>query len=404
MLSMRNKQVTFVIKLMSGGGAERVISLLSSALVARGYTVNLILTHQQLKNAQIHALHPSVSVSSLIDIESKNFFSKKIAKILFTYARLIIKICKTINNRESQYGLIVKYWARNYVKISHLTKILSVSQNNIVISFLNDSIFYSLLATRHIHKLIISERSDPEKYLENKTTMAFIQKRYSLSQHMVFQSPDAAQWYSKRASVNGKVIFNPVTPDLPLLYTGDRQKRIVNFCRISPEKNLVLLVSAFAQLHQQYSDYDLYIYGNADNGMSHEYYLSVEKHIAQSSCCDHIHLLPARDDIHEEIKDYAMFVSSSDFEGMSNSMLEAMAMGIPVVCTDCPAGGARAVIEDHVNGLLVPVGDVEALYKAMKELIDKPELAAKISSNATAIRDTLSVDKITNQWLELIHG
>jgi glycosyltransferase involved in cell wall biosynthesis len=85
-------------------------------------------------------------------------------------------------------------------------------------------------------------------------------------------------------------------------------------------------------------------------------------------------------------------------------MLEAMALGLPVVCTDCPAGGARAVIEDHINGLLVPVGDVEALYNAMKELIDNPELAAKISSNATAIRDTLSVDKITNQWLELIHG
>jgi len=401
---MQNKQVTFVTKLMVGGGAERVISLLSSALVEQGYTVNIILTHQSRKDAQIQVLHPSVGVTSLIDIKSKSYYAKIIASVLFIYARLVIKTCKIMCNRESQHGLIVKYWAQNYEKISLLTKILSASENNVVIAFLNDSIFYSLLAAGDIDKLIISERSDPGKFLENKTTMAFIQKKYSLSQYMVFQSPDAAQWYSGRISVNGKVIFNPVKPDLPTPYTHIRQKKIVNFCRISPEKNLIMLVSAFALLHREYPDYKLYIYGNPGNGSSDDYYRSLQQHIAQSGCSTHIHLFPARNDIHEVIRDYAMFVSSSDYEGMSNSMLEAMALGLPVICTDCPAGGARAIIEDHVNGLLVPVSDVEALYKAMKELIDNPVLAAKISLNATAIRDTLSVDKITDQWLELIHG
>lgn len=401
---MQNKQVTFVIKLMMGGGAERVISLLSNALVKRSYTVNVILTHQKLQDAQVQTLHPRVSVISLIDIESKSYYAKITEKILFFYARLVIKIGKIMCKRESQHGLIVKYWAQNYEKISLLTKILPKLENNVVIAFLNDSIFYTLLATRHIDKLIISERNDPEKFLENKTTMAFIQKRYSLSKYMVFQTPDAAQWYSRRINVNGKVIFNPVKPDLPMPYAGIRQKIIVNFCRISSQKNLVMLVSAFVQLHREYSDYKLYIYGNPDSGPSDDYYRSLQQHIAQSGCSTHIHLLPARDDIHEVIRDYAMFVSSSDYEGMSNSMLEAMALGLPVICTDCPVGGARAIIEDHVNGLLVPVCDVEVLCKAMKELIDNPELTAKISSNATAIRDTLSVDKITDQWLELIHG
>lgn len=58
-----------------------------------------------------------------------------------------------------------------------------------------------------------------------------------------------------------------------------------------------------------------------------------------------------------------MFVSSSDFEGISNSMLEAMGMGLPVVVTDCPVGGARMVIQDGVNGLLVPVGDTKTMYE-----------------------------------------
>ena len=97
-----------------------------------------------------------------------------------------------------------------------------------------------------------------------------------------------------------------------------------------------------------------------------------------------------------------MFVSSSDFEGMSNSMLEAMAIGLPVVCTDCPAGGARAIIQDHENGLLVPIKDANRLYLAMKEIIEKPELAEKLSTNAVRIRETQSEMAIMRQWQALI--
>ena len=97
-----------------------------------------------------------------------------------------------------------------------------------------------------------------------------------------------------------------------------------------------------------------------------------------------------------------MFVSTSDFEGLSNSMLEAMAIGLPCVCTDCDGGGARMMIEDHVNGLLVPKGDVNAVYKAMKEIIEDKKLAEKISINASKLKDELSVDKIVDKWIEMI--
>ena len=83
-------------------------------------------------------------------------------------------------------------------------------------------------------------------------------------------------------------------------------------------------------------------------------------------------------------------------------MLEAMAIGLPTICTVCPAGGARAIIKDHENGILVPVNDVQAMADAMKEVADNPELAEKLSINGTKIREDLSVDKIVNRWMELI--
>lgn len=85
-------------------------------------------------------------------------------------------------------------------------------------------------------------------------------------------------------------------------------------------------------------------------------------------------------------------------------MLEAMAMGLPCVCTDCPAGGARAVIKDGENGILTPVGDSHALYLAMKNVAKNPHLAQKLSENAVKIREEQSAKKITEEWMELING
>ena len=86
----------------------------------------------------------------------------------------------------------------------------------------------------------------------------------------------------------------------------------------------------------------------------------------------------------------------------SVSTLEAMALGIPTVSTDYPSGGARAVIRSGENGLLIPVGDATGLYEAMKRLIEEPELAQKLSKNGLALRQSLSVDTITGQWLDFI--
>jgi glycosyltransferase involved in cell wall biosynthesis len=89
---------------------------------------------------------------------------------------------------------------------------------------------------------------------------------------------------------------------------------------------------------------------------------------------------------------------------MSNSMLEAMAIGLPCVCTDCPAGGAGAVIKDGENGLLTPVSDAHALYLAMKKVAENPELAKKLSANSVNIKENQSVEKIIKEWMDLING
>lgn len=396
------KSIVFLIQSMSGGGAERVISLLSNELANRSYDVTLIITHQSLESANISGISNSIRLISLEDKARES--SKFIKKFRLLKARCIDKIKKAFQKIDDDFQLINLYQARNYDNVKWLKDYFHKNRNCITVAFLNEPIFMSLLAKDNSTKIIISERNDPSKFVNTKTTMAFIRRMYPKADAMVFQSPDAMQWYQENTNVKGRVIFNPIKPDLPERYVEERKKKIVNFCRISSQKNLTLLVNAFEIFSKEYPDYELYIYGDAVGNGAEGYVDSVKETISHLNRQERIHILPAQNDIHNLIKDYAMFVSSSDFEGMSNSMLEAMAIGLPTICTDCPAGGARAIITDHENGILVPVNDEQAMADAMKEVADNPELAEKLSINGTKIREDLSVDKIVNQWMEIING
>ena len=97
-----------------------------------------------------------------------------------------------------------------------------------------------------------------------------------------------------------------------------------------------------------------------------------------------------------------MYVNSSDSEGLSNAMLEALAIGLPCICTDCPVGGARATVKDGENGILVPVGDETALAAAMTRIAEDPALAAKLSANAALLREALSQERVTERWAALL--
>lgn len=395
-----SKSVILLIKQLTNGGAPRMISLLANEFNYRGYQSTVIITHQSLADADLSQLSDKVEVISLLDELEKD--QRKKYSINKACIKAVAKIERAVLPKGKQKQLINMYKVRNYDKYLWLKNYFAKHKGSTLIAFLYNSIFLTLLSADKTNKVIISDRGDPQQSVSSRTDMAFFELMFKKADHMVFQSPDVRQWYRDRFSLDGTIIFNPIKPDLPLPHQGSRKKRIVNFCRISPPKKLDTLIAAFDIFVKTHDEYSLYIYGDADKAEP-EYYSFTEERIESVPSKDKIHLLPAKQNIHEEIIDYSMFVSSSYFEGMSNSMLEAMAIGLPTICTDCPAGGARTVIEDHVNGILTPVGDAEAMAMAMAEVVDNPELAQKLSENGVKIRESQSVDKIISQWMELIN-
>lgn len=174
------------------------------------------------------------------------------------------------------------------------------------------------------------------------------------------------------------------------------EKKVVAAGRFTKQKNFSMLIYSFAEFHKKYPEYELVIYGE---GSLREEYIRL---INELDVSEYVKLPGYVSDVNECMRSAAMYVSSSNYEGISNSMLEALAMGIPTICTDCPVGGAAMAIQNEKNGILIPVGDEKTLYQQMCRLADDTEYANKLSKNALDIKNEYTIEKIAKRWIEVI--
>ena len=96
-----------------------------------------------------------------------------------------------------------------------------------------------------------------------------------------------------------------------------------------------------------------------------------------------------------------IFILSSKYEGFPNVLLEAMSMGIPVISTNCPSGPSE-IIENNINGILVPVNDPQSMALAMEKLISDPELCLKLAKEATKVSIRYHRSSIIKMWIDCI--
>lgn len=247
-------------------------------------------------------------------------------------------------------------------------------------------------------RIIVSERTDPSYIKPNTLKSALRNLLYSKSDMLVCQTDDAKEYFPTYVKKKAIVILNPLKENLPIRQDiNAREKTIVTFGRLVREKNFSLLINSFELFSATHPDFKLIIYGD---GYEKQYI----ENIVSSKCLNNkVWIYPASEDVHKSILNASMYISSSDFEGLSNSMIEAMAIGLPVVCTDCPCGGAKMLIRDGINGILVPVRDSKAMCKAMCKIVEDRILAERLSIEAQKIREELALPVIASQWERLFY-
>ena len=186
-------------------------------------------------------------------------------------------------------------------------------------------------------------------------------------------------------------------PYVPALEWEERRNEIAFVARFDiQQKRQDLMIQAFAIVAKEIPDIRLAFYGE---GKEMEQIRQMAESLGISDRVDFKGLVR---DIPNAIRNAKMFVMTSDYEGLPNALIEAMAVGLPCVSTDCSPGGAMELIVNGENGVIVPCGDVECLAHSILEVLNDPKRADQYGKKAQEIADVLHPQKIYSQWEQYI--
>ncbi len=392
------KKVVFFIDSLGGGGAERVVANLSSQLVQTGqYRVSVVMLRDV---PPAYPLDARVELLYAPELPVTTPCGKAVRAAFTMYKRFRQGFVKPLAMKLGRYDRMPRidetafYFYANYAM--PYREYLRKNPGCTAFGFLIRSNIAMLMAAKGLDvKTVFCERNNPVRPDIPANILRIRDRLTRRCTAAVFQTQEERDYYTWLRCPTA-VIPNPLKDGLPEPFAGERRKEIVNFCRLNRQKNIPLLLGAFERLLAEHPDFRLRIYGR---GEEKEALIARTKSKGLENSVIFEDFAP---DVHERIRDAAMYVCSSDFEGLSNSMLEAMAIGLPCVCTDCAGGGARMMIRSGENGLLTPIGDEAALYEAMKRLADDPVYAARLGSEAAKVRRELSIDNIAGRWEAII--
>lgn len=244
-------------------------------------------------------------------------------------------------------------------------------------------------------KHIISERNSPANFSGKWITKVISRFLMRYADGFIFQTRKAQNYYGDNIINRSVVIPNPLL-DILYIPVHSRDSKIVSVGRLVKQKDHELLIRSFSEIEKKFPDYCLEIYGE---GKERTQLMA----LVNSLGLENKVFFPGESkDIHNLIRSAAVFVLSSKFEGVPNALMEAMALGLPCISTDCPCGGPAELICNGENGLLVPVGDKNAMVKAIEKILSSSKEAELMGKAATKIIETHSMDRVCQKWLDYI--
>lgn len=353
------KKILFVAPSLSYGGAERVVSILTSELANEGYKVWLILYD---KKDQEYPVSSGVSVYYL--------------------------------PHRNEKELSIVYKIRKFMHLRGLIKSISP---DIVIPFLPYPVEHCYYATRGLRiPLVVTVRNNPavepatEKMRKRRNMIA------KQSAGVFLQNMEQLDYFSDDIKEKCFIIPNPMTKEI-FGYKCERRNHITKFICVGSykeQKNHALLINAFEKAAKIKDDISLDLVGSGGKCEP-----QIAQLIHEKGLQDKVHMLGSTSKVAQELISHDCFVLSSDFEGMPNALMEAMSVGLPCISTKCPTGPSELIGENE-RGLLVKVGDADALANAMIEVADNSEAGYEKGVLAKKyMEDKYSPEQICKQLL-----
>lgn len=353
-------RITLYIGSLAMGGTERVVCGLANHFAQQGHHVD-ILTMSEIRDVSFQLL-PQVTHTILLKETEKTGF-----------------------------------WGDQFRRWKRFRSYIRETPVNCYIVMLPVTTILLLAFRRSITvPIIASERENPSMRSSRMYTF-LLRLLASQADRFVFQTSEVRKWYGKCVDDTKAIIIpNAVSESfLRPHYKGNRQPFIFGIGRLIASKRFDLLIQAFSLIACDFPEYKLVIFGDGNERAS------LEKKVAALHLTERIYLPGCVQNVAHIMEQGSLFVLSSDFEGMPNTLIEAMALGLPCIATSC-GEGVTSLIHHEENGVIIPVGDEEALVSAMRNLLLSPEKREKLGEKAWEIRNRLAPDVVFSMWDQVV--
>ena len=351
-------KIMFYINAIHGGGAERVMVNLAEYFSENEYETLLVTS---FRDTWEYPIDPKVK-------------------------RL------TLEEEEIKQSRIT----RNLSRIKKLRAICKREKPDILISFMKEPNFRAILATRGLKtKTLVSVRNDPNKEYEGSTGYLVGKILLPMADGCVFQTKDAQKWFPVRLQKKSRIIYNAVKEEFYQIHRRPINEEIVTCGRLEEQKNHTMLIEAFSKVIKEYPQATLKIYGE---GSFRE---RIQQKIDEEKLKDKVFLMGATKNVGKALQTADLFVLSSNYEGMPNALMEAMAVGIPCIATDCPCGGPKELLKENAKQALVAVNDSTGMANKIKEYlsINEKNSQGKITKR---LAENFRPEVINSQWKNFI--
>ena len=364
-------RVVLVISSLRPGGAERVISIMANHWARRGCGITLVTI--DAGSADFYALDPRVT-------------------------RVALGVA------GNSYG-VRDALARNADRVRRLRHAIRAARPHAVISFMTSTNVLAVIAARLERvPVIISERTDPTQDGASTIWNGLRRLVYPRAQAVVVQTPEVHRWAETFLSPHRvRTIPNPVLlppetemgDDDPRPASSDQRRRIVAMGRLESQKGFDVLLRAFAKCRADFPDWSLVIIGEGEDR------LSLGSMASELGVADAVTMPGLVRNPFAVLRSADLFVLSSRCEGFPNALLEAMAVGMAVVATDC-RNGPRHIVRHGIDGVLIPPDDVAAMADAMAGLMGNDLYRRALGARAVEVKERFSVDRVMAEWERLL--
>lgn len=356
------KHVALFISALRKGGSERVMINLAEYLNKNGIRVTLV---NQYEGQDEYELSPEIR-----------------------------RVYSEITEEEISRSRIINLY-RRFVKLRNIWK---TEKPDVILSFIGKNNIMSVLTSRFLKiPVIVSVRGEPKEEYASWAMRMIVNPCFEQADGVVLQTKAAADFFSEKIKNKAVILKNPLNPSfVRSRYEGERDKTVYAVGRVDVNKNHEMLIRAFSAIAEEFPEYRLIIYGK---GECLEKLRNLVKELGMK---ERIFLPGAVNNVADSIYKGSAFVLCSYSEGMPNTLIEAMCMGLPSISTDCPCGGPAELIQDGENGLLIPTGNQKLLEQALRRILGDEAEAARMGCNASKLLEEYSPEHVGASWMEYL--